>query len=102
MSALDYARQQFTLAVDNMAVGAERLEKRIFSAWWTIHTVKAEAFQSDDDLRFAWNDLQQMLKSAEAGTNSLERGLDKIEEEEVRRLAEQIVLVAGRLRNHQA
>lgn len=94
-----YAREKFEQAVANMAIDRGTLEKRIYSAWLTFHTVKPGAFEEDEALAEAWSDLQRMLKDAEAGTNSLERGLNKIEEAEVDRLADQIVLVAGRLRD---
>lgn len=99
MSERSYAREKFEQAVANMAVSRGRLEKRVFSAWGTIHTVKSAAFEGDEGLQEAWTDLQRMFKDAEAGTNSLERGLDKVEEADVDRLADQIVLVAGRLRD---
>ncbi len=99
MSERNYAREKFEQAVANMAVGRGSLEERVFSAWQTFHAVKG-AFDDDEDeaLREGWADLQRMLKDAEAGTNSLERGLHKISDSDVDRLADQIVLVAGRLR----
>lgn len=98
MSEISYAREKFDQAVANMAVDRGHLEGRIYSAWLTVHTVKSAAFEGDEALEEAWGDLQRMFKEAEAGTNSLERGLHKIEDRDVDRLADQIVLVAGRLR----
>lgn len=99
MSERNYAREKFEQAVANMAVGRGALEKRVFSAWQTIHTVKPGAFEGDEALQEAWADLNRMFTDAEAGTNSLERGLNKVEEAQVDRLADQIVLVASRLRD---
>lgn len=98
MSERTYAREKFEQAVSNMAVDRRSLEERVYSAWLTIHTVKPAAFEGDEALLEAWTDLSRMFQDAEAGTNSLERGLAKVEDAQVDRLADQIVLVAGRLR----
>lgn len=97
MSAKDHARGIFREVVDQMALSEQPLSPRIWNAFTMFSHVKAEAFAEPEDLNEAWTDLQQMLKEAECGTNSLERGLDKISDEDLRKIAGQITLVAGRL-----
>lgn len=98
MSERTYAREKFEQAVSNMAVGRGTLEQRVDSALRTIHTVKPAAFDDDEALLEAWTDLNRMFQEAEAGTNSLPGGLAEVGAVQVDRLAEQIVLVASRLR----